>query len=114
MEALATRMAPWSLEASGHGGRDMGILELFWILRKVSEGDLGETHKMHRNLDGFGSTTFIDQGHLFRIGAWLMIRSRVRCAVTTFLMEMLTPSAETCRAEGLGLAGWHGTCSESV
>lgn len=43
-----------------------------------------------------------------------MTRSRVGCAVTTFLMEMLTLRAETCRAEGLGLAGWHGTCSESV
>lgn len=50
---MATSMAPWSLEAFGNGGRDMGILELFWILRKVSDGDLGETHKTHRNPDGF-------------------------------------------------------------
>lgn len=58
--------------------------------------------------------TSVDQGHLFRIGVWLVTRNRVSCAVTTFLMEMLTLSAETCRAEGLGLAGWHGTCCESV
>lgn len=50
---MATCMAPWSLEASGNRGRDMDILELFWIIMKVSEGDLRETHKTHRNLDGF-------------------------------------------------------------
>lgn len=50
---MATFIAPWSLEAFGNRGRDMGLLELFWILSKVSEGALGETHKTHRNPDGF-------------------------------------------------------------
>lgn len=129
MEALATLMAPWSLEASGDGGRDMGILELLWAPWSASEGAVGKTHRHTGTLMCPEVwATSVDQGQLFRIGLWLVTRSRASYAVVAFLIEMFAPDGahrahQKLTTQGIQkpaeLRGWgwlrgHSMCCESV